>query len=512
MRRSVLHFILGLVAFLLLEGCDTRIKGELLPNQPPKTYTVVDSIFRSGEDRFTSTVVLNWWGNDPDGFVTGYEFTFDENPGPATQWIFTTQTDSTFLLTVPAGQDTFDFRFSVRAIDNEGLRDPRPATVRYPIKNSPPTVEFIYPLAGGNPLAGGFPQTSYPAIHYQWFGSDPDGITTLDRYELVFNDTANTAAVFELSATFTEVILRAENLTGTGSNCLVYPGENANPLTQRMEGMLFEDSNFVYVRAIDQSGARSAWQQSKPTYVKRPASSFLLVNAYGSDPNPDLNAVQIASIYQTELNGIGISNYDEVRIFQRSGNDFVNLSANNRTQTLVFSLFDQILWIGPDFDISIVFAQNTLGGFLNEGGQVMLSLASSLGSPVVSNFYEFSPIDSLQSAPSGFEFLLGDTSSILPQQGGFPPLRYRGFSSSIRPIRFVAGVQPLYRANILLRGGSNPFPPFPLYSGNNIVMGMRRNTTNNSKFIITTLELHRMNNNGNLGVLLDQVLKTEFGI
>ena len=512
MRKTLLLLLWCLANLLTLESCDTSIKGDLLPNQPPKTYTVVDSVYRSGEDRFTSTVVLNWWGNDPDGFVTGYEFTFEENPGPATQWIYTTRTDSTFLLTVPAGLDTFDFRFSVRAIDNEGLRDPQPATVKYPVKNSPPTVEFLYPRPGGNPLAGGFPQTSYPAIHYQWIGNDPDGITTLDRYELVFNDTNNTAGIFSVSATFTEVILRAENLSGAGSSCLVYPGENANPLTQRMEGMVFEDSNFVYVRAIDQSGAESAWQRSKPTYIKRPTSSLLLVNAYGNDPNPDLNAGQIGNIYQTELNGININTYDELRIFQRSGNDYVNLSANNRTQALVFGLFDQILWIGPDFDISIVFAQNTLGDFLNEGGRVMLSLASSLGSPVVSNFYEFSPIDSLQGAPAGFEFLLGDTSSILPGQSGFPTLRYRGFTSSVRPIKFVAGVQPLYRANILIRGGANPFPPFPLYAGNNVVMGMRENTTNNSKFIITTLELHRMNNNGNLGSLLDRILKTEFGL
>lgn len=503
---------MGIAILFTLEGCDTRIRGELLPNQAPKTYTVVDTIYRSGDDRFTSTVVLNWWGNDPDGFVTGYEFTFDENPGPATTWVLTTKTDSTFLLTVPAGLDTFDFRFSIRAIDNEGLRDPNPATVKYPVKNSPPEVAFIYPLAGGNPLAGGFPQTSYPVVHYQWFGSDPDGITTLDHYELVFNDTLNTAGIFELSATFTEVILRAETLTGAGSSCLVYPGNNQNPLSQRMAGMVFEDSNFVYVRAIDQSGAESEWQRSKPTYIKRPQSEFLLINAYGNDPNQDLNAAHISGIYQTELNSIGINSYDEVRIFQRNGNDFINLSANNRTQALVFSLFDHILWVGPDFDVSIVFAQNTLGTFLNDGGRVMLSLASSLGSPVVSNFYEFSPIDSLQSAPSGFEFLLGDSSSINPQQSGFPPLRYRGFTSSIRPIRFVAGVQPLYRANILLRGGANPFPPFPVYTGNSVVMGMRENNTNNSKFIITTLELHRMNNNGNLGALLDRVLKTEFGL
>ncbi|MDP2188684.1 MAG: hypothetical protein Q8J69_08385 [Sphingobacteriaceae bacterium] len=512
MRNRLLFLCLWPLLAVLQQSCDTRIKGELLPNQPPKTFTVVDTIIRNGNDRFTSTVLLNWWGTDPDGFVVGYEFTFDPNPGPATVWIATNKTDSTFLLTVPSGQDTFDFRFTVRAIDNEGLKDPNPASVRYPVKNSPPDVDFVYAPAGGNPLAGGFPLVSYPVLRYEWLGTDPDGLQTLESYELVFNDTLNGPGIFTLSATFNEVILKAENLNGVGSACLVYPGQNENPLATRMQGLVFEDSNYVYIRAVDQSGARSAWQQSRPTYVKRPTSSFLLINAYSSDPNPDLNAANIQALYQTEFSNIGITNYDQIRIFQRQGNQFINLSPNNRTQSLVFDLFDQILWVGPDFDISIVFAQNTLGRFLNGGGKVMLSLASSLGSAVVSNFYEFSPIDSLQAAPPGFEFLLGDTSSLSPVAANYPTLRYRGFTSSVRPIKFVGGVQPLYRANILLRGGSNPFPPFPLFNGNNVIMGMRTNTSNNSKFIITTLELHRLNNNNNLGVLLDRILKTEFGV
>jgi hypothetical protein len=512
MRHTLFSLFAGWLLLAGLQACNTAIKGDLFPNQAPKTFTVVDTIIRSGDDRLTSTVVIHWWGTDPDGFVTGYEFTFDPNPGPATVWNYTTRTDSTFLLTVPSGQDSFDFRFSVRAIDNAGLRDPNPASVRYPVKNSPPNCDFLYPASGGNPLAGGFPLVSYPVLHYSWLGTDPDGNQTLSSYELVLNDTLNTSLYFNLSATFTEMILEAESLTGTGSACKVFPGTNENPLATRMQGLLFDDTNRVYIRAVDQSGARSAWKESRPTFVKRPQSRFLLINAYGTDPNPDLNAANIANTYQTELNGIGINTYDQVRIFQRQGNQFINLSANNRTQAKVFALFDQVMLVGPDFDIGIVFAQNTLGDFLNEGGKVLVSLGSSLGSPVVSQFYDFSPIDSLQAPAAGFEYLLSDTSTAMPLQSGYPTLRYRGFTSSVRPIRFVGGVTPLYRANILLRGGASPFPPFPVFTGNSSVMGMRVNQANNSKFIITSLELHRLNNNNNLGALLDRILKTEFGV
>lgn len=512
MRHTLFSLFTALLLLAGLQGCNTAIKGDLFPNQAPKTFTVVDTIIRSGDDRLTSTVAINWWGTDPDGFIAGYEFTFDPNPGPSTVWNYTTRTDSTFLLTVPSGQDSFDFRFSVRAIDNTGLRDPNPASVRYPVKNSPPNCDFLYPASGGNPLAGGFPLVSYPVLHYSWLGTDPDGNQTLSSYELVLNDTLNTSSYFNLSATFTEMILEAESLTGTGSACKVFPGTNENPLATRMQGLLFDDTNRVYIRAVDQSGARSAWKESRPTFVKRPQSRFLLINAYGTDPNPDLNAANIASTYQTELNGIGINTYDQVRIFQRQGNQFINLSANNRTQAKVFALFDQVMLVGPDFDIGIVFAQNTLGDFLNEGGKVLVSLGSSLGSPVVSQFYDFSPIDSLQAPAAGFEYLLSDTSTAMPLQSGYPTLRYRGFTSSVRPIRFVGGVTPLYRANILLRGGASPFPPFPVFTGNSSVMGMRVNQANNSKFIITSLELHRLNNNNNLGALLDRILKTEFGV
>jgi len=486
----------------------TDISGELIGNKPPRTFTVVDTIFRSGDDRLTTTVAIQWWGDDPDGYITGYEFTFDDIITPATNWIYTTRLDSIFLLAVPAGSDTFDFSFNVRAIDNTGLRDPNPARVKYPVKNSPPIVAFVYAPNGGNPLAGGNPVVSFPAVRYSWVGNDPDGLNTLAGYELFLNDTNNTP--YELADVFDAVILKATDLSGLTTDAQVFAGSNTNPLAATISGMLLNDTNRLYVRAVDQSGAKSLFEVSNPIFIKKPASRFLLVNAYGNDPNPDQNANAIDAFYEAQFVGLGITNYDKVQIFRRENNQFTRLSPDNRTQSMVFDFFDQIIWAGPDFDYSLVFTRNTMGSFLSNGGKLLLSTTAGDASPIVSNFFELSPIDSLLPVPEGTSNLLTDTSTVQPVVAGYPVLRHKGFASLVRPVRFVNGTTILYRANILSRD-NNTFQ-ISLYQGHRDIMGMRTNSSNGSKFVLSTLEIHRLNNNSNIDQLLQRILITEFGL
>lgn len=506
MKRQV-FFLLLLVSALVTSCTKTDITGDPNGNQPPITYTVVDTIFRSGDDRLTTTVKIEWWADDPDGFVTGYEFTFDNPITPATNWVLTTRTDSTFLLAVPSGADTFDFSFSVRAIDNLGARSATPARAQYPVKNSPPTISFVYAPNGGNPLAGGNPRVSFPVLKYEWTATDPDGQSTLEGYELYLNDTLSTA--YTLPAVFGSVILRGINLTGTTTECEVFAGSNTNPLTLRMQGMLLNDTNRLYIRAVDQSGAKSPFSVANSIYVKRPTSKFLLLNAYGNDPNPDQNANAIDAFYATQFATIGITSYDALQIFRRENNRFTQLSPDNRTQSFIFALFDQIVWAGPDFDISIVFSRNTMGTFLNQGGKLLLSTAAQDASPITSNFFELSPIDSLMPVAAGTTNILWDTSTMQPNSTAYPVLRHKGFASIVRPMRFVSGTEVLYRANILSRDANFQFT---LLQGRRDIMGMRTNTSNGSKFVISTLELHRLNANNNIDQLLQRILRTEFGI
>ena len=135
---STQHFSMRRILFILLMAslwaCDT---GEKLGNQPPETRIFLEEINLTGENRLNSVVRLHWTGEDIDGYITGFELSLDGQ-----QWHFTTNTDSTFRFDLQVGTDTTDISFWVRALDNEDERDPEPAFLLVPIKNSPPTARF----------------------------------------------------------------------------------------------------------------------------------------------------------------------------------------------------------------------------------------------------------------------------------------------------------------------------------------------------------------------------------
>ena len=95
--------MLALAALLCLNGCD---KGEDIENQAPETRISVEAINLSGENRLNSLVEIKWWGTDPDGYVTGYEFSFD-----GINWHYTLGQDSTFRFAITEGSDTIDIDF-----------------------------------------------------------------------------------------------------------------------------------------------------------------------------------------------------------------------------------------------------------------------------------------------------------------------------------------------------------------------------------------------------------------
>ena len=78
MNRSAINTILLFAAIPLVFGsCKKDFEGTELGNIAPETYLVTDTIIRFGDDRLESEVTLKWWSDDEDGFVTGYEYTFD---------------------------------------------------------------------------------------------------------------------------------------------------------------------------------------------------------------------------------------------------------------------------------------------------------------------------------------------------------------------------------------------------------------------------------------------------
>lgn len=95
-----------MLGVLLISSCNETLIHPS-DNQPPNTTLFLDSI----RNQQNSRVYVSWSGEDTDGMVIGYIFTWDKK-----NWYFTRNNDSTFALQVESS-DT-NFHFSIAAIDN----------------------------------------------------------------------------------------------------------------------------------------------------------------------------------------------------------------------------------------------------------------------------------------------------------------------------------------------------------------------------------------------------------
>ena len=139
-----------------------------MPNSAPETQISIESINLSGNNRLNSTVNLTWFGTDIDGYIQFYEIRIGDK-----DWFKTQTQDSIFLFDIEPNQDSTDIDFYVRAVDNEGVKDPTPAYLKVPLKNSTPEVYFE---EASLPL-----DTTNLVITFRYMASDPDGDETLKK-------------------------------------------------------------------------------------------------------------------------------------------------------------------------------------------------------------------------------------------------------------------------------------------------------------------------------------------
>jgi hypothetical protein len=178
-RRLAVGVILATLGVLLaISACSP--KKQFAPNVPPETV-----LFVSGPtDTVNHVVHFYWFGTDPDGEVTGFEWRI-LNPDAAADsaWILTTRTDSTFEIFDPTGYNRVTFE--VRAIDDAGLRDPTPASNdSLQFRNRPTTnLTLIDPPSGANDF-------TYASVTLKWTASDPDGDALKFRVWLDGNEAA----------------------------------------------------------------------------------------------------------------------------------------------------------------------------------------------------------------------------------------------------------------------------------------------------------------------------------
>lgn len=463
-------FILGAAT-----GCKKEFEGDRTDPGYPETFMAVDSIYRSGDTRYTTTVRAHWWGVVRGGFIRGYEVSLDNS-----NWKFTTSQDSLFLLSLPAGSDTADIRIYVRAIDNEGRVDPTPASTAYPVKNTPPTIAFDYTF--------GRKTKTFPAFRLNWKPADIDGLQDIDAIELVLNDTG--ASPLRLASGVTAATFTGDKAAGTFNGAFtVYVNAQTTPLQQKLTGGKYNDYNFVYIRSIDRSGARSEWVKDS-IFIMQPGNGLLFINQHQ-------NKSRTTPFYNAMLDSLGASyaGYDIINSV------FDELPSDEFTTRKMFEYFNRIVWVTDEAMRTLALAQQGTESFFTANGRMLLIMEIPNDVQPDADVFSFTPIQRLvpDSLPGrAFRMTTGD--QLTAYDPAWPVLRATEIITYPRP--FYTYTQPTgrYSYDSLARAQLRSFGPggAPLWGGSSNVMSKRINTSaNETDMIVLTVPLHSLNGNNN---------------
>lgn len=443
------RFILPVLLAGLLASCDAGLDGTPKDNLPPSTSFTVNSINLPENERLTSQINISWWGDDPDGYVVGYEFYIgDDFTSADVEWVFTTSTDSVFILPIEEGNTDADVRFTVRAIDNEGAVDPEPPSLVFPISNTAPEITFT-----NTELP---PDTTYRVFSVGFRASDLDGFANLNRIEFAINDTSSWFAV---DPDIQLLTFRSDDSQAT-VNTEVFTGRAATTTDIRLNSVVTDSDNTLYLRAVDNAGALSAVIEHE-WYVKRQRSRVLLLNDYFGP-----NSAATETLHRNLLASVGITEVDYINITDgtATGGRRVILSRAFPNRALVvptinkmMAEWDHIYWISDNLDRNIGYALEMTLEFFENGGTMFVNIPSKIlfdDNPVL----EFLPIERIQSPPPGRTFILQNNSVVAGLRSEFetPYLRFRRNLVDSFPVVPFGETVRLFEAPYRTRV---PFPP-----------------------------------------------------
>lgn len=503
MQKKIQAVLLFALAPFLFFGCDSSLDGNLNENIPPRTFLTVNSIDVSDESRLSSRVNISWWGDDPDGYIVGYEYAIrDTSEG---NWSFTTATDSIFILPITPGQETDEVLFAVRAIDNDGAVDPVGASIEFPLRNSPPVTELV-PLELP-------PDTTFSIASFGWTVNDPDGLETIERTEIAFNDTINGWTEIPIEAEAQESFFISIDIIDNGaavSSADVYLGRNFRGTSIQVDGIVVNDLNTFYVRTVDTALAESEIQEHE-WYVKQQTSNILLLNDDASS-----NSQQNLNYHISKLAEVGLS-ADVINITDGTGlqggvvplsNAFPRII--NPTLNRVLAKWDHIYWTSSSLNRNINYAQEILNRFFDEGGTLFyntLSTVRSEGDPLL-NFLPVQRYVPINSSDGEVGFRIQDNYEVRTLDDG-PMLSYQGGRNpNIWPFFAFNEQDELYEAQLLIRfvtGGAR------VHDGPSTIAAM--NPEGNFIFFgLPLVDFRRSGDNeDNIGALLDELLINRLG-
>lgn len=379
----------SLLLILVFQSCYKNPVDNPVGNKTPHT-----GVFLSPDSTLSqqpSKIDVHWWGDDPDGFVIGYYFSWD-----GAHWTFTKSNDSLFSLKIGIKDTTYTFRVS--AVDAEGngvydndivqngidygpepytdsngngkydagepfvdvgLIDPNPASIKFPIKNSPPVVTWSSLTV--------LPDTSFPVMSFAWQSSDIDGDSTIEKINIALNDTSNPNNIVTLSGAINNITLRANDFSTSTPLCdILIDGVTSNIFAQKLPGLKLNANNKFYVQAEDNSGAKSKFisipDTDKTWYVKKPKGNVLIVNDY-------LTVDNAASFYSSMFNdSLNLKNKYDIYNFHQETPPFLNV-----TFLLTLELYKYVFWYtdnNPSLDLISTVTQK----YIDNGGKIAFSM------------------------------------------------------------------------------------------------------------------------------------------
>lgn len=450
MRSRIVHTALVLLLAFIV-SCNEHIADNPLGNQPPRTY-----LWLYPDSSIATTVSrqhLRWWGEDPDGVVSGYLLAFTSVNGLVTSlpfpdtlrytWVTTNDT----LLLFPL--DTLFKRFvvAVRAVDNQFAGLPAQSTVRllpfaywdvndngvfdgsdirlpglpqatdpigailtFPIRNTPPQIAPVQ-----NPLDPTAPfrqaDTTFTIASFAWSGSDPDGNNTLRSYRIALN----ISRIFEewltvpLRDTVITLVVPRSRSDAAGSTVTadVYAGTFlGGQYIGQLPGLLLDADNVFYVEAKDVAGEYSNSLKfpsgSDRWFVKRPRGKMLIVSDYANT-----DAAAALATYRNALAAVPggeflvVDNLNityGVTLTDKAGGKFGRLVPPYIDPALIYTflLYDYVLWYTDQYP-SLSVAQLTLFPYVQRGGRVIFSTSFLNTIDPRGALKDFAPIDSVSS-------------------------------------------------------------------------------------------------------------------
>ncbi len=436
MRNRLFLLFIASVTFLLY-SCDAGLKGDPNENQPPKTFLTVDSVNLPEGQRLVSQINISWWGNDPDGYVVGYEFQIGDIQPDG--WVYTTSTDSTFVLPIEEGNMDADVQFTVRAVDNEGAVDPDPPSIIFPIRNSPPSISFN--------LFQTPPDTTFRVASFGFTATDPDGDANLNRIEIALNDTTSWQ-VLEPDANF--ITIRIDD-TVADPFADIFLGRSALTTDLQFDTILLDQENTFYARAIDNAGAISPLIEDT-WFVKRQTSSILFLNDFfgtQTQSRLDFHRQLLAANGITEVDVMNISDGTATggRRVQLS-QAFPDRSLGAPTINKMLAEWDYIYWISDDLNRNIGYALELTLDFFDNGGKMFVNIPIRF-IPDDNPLLEFLPFERVQPVPSGQQsFIIQNNAVVVPNESipNPPFLQFRRNQLAVNPVVPFGETVPLFEA------------------------------------------------------------------